>query len=351
MNGAGTLWIAAILLHALATAWAFRHLPGERWMMLASLPVRALAPGRWAAINLTYYGLISGLAISIALALALFLIGATSQPLIPLLITVIGMLAVTLPASRLLNLLVEGHRQGFTIGGAAFVGILAVPWMAWLAHRVTGFSAEAAWPAAAWMLGALAPAYAIGEGIGRLACLSFGCCYGKPLATSPAWLQRLFARWTVVFRGPLKKAATESNLEGVPLLPVQQLTVLLSSAAGWLGITLFWQGHPVAAYTVAMVITQGWRFASEFLRADYRGGNRISAYQWMALVAAVYVIAIALFWPAITPTEPAVRSGAQTLTHPLSLALIIITGCTLWLRMGISTVTQAEITFSQTPPR
>jgi hypothetical protein len=34
-------------------------------------------------------------------------------------------------------------------------------------------------------------------------------------------------------------------------------------------------------------VTQVWRFLSEFLRADYRGSGRISAYQVMALFAAV----------------------------------------------------------------
>ena len=31
------------------------------------------------------------------------------------------------------------------------------------------------------VLAALAIGYILGEGLGRLACLSFGCCYGKPL--------------------------------------------------------------------------------------------------------------------------------------------------------------------------
>ncbi|MFH1477455.1 MAG: hypothetical protein ABIH24_08210 [Verrucomicrobiota bacterium] len=31
-----------------------------------------------------------------------------------------------------------------------------------------------------YLLGAVAPAYALGKGIGRLACISFGYCYGRP---------------------------------------------------------------------------------------------------------------------------------------------------------------------------
>ena len=41
-------------------------------------------------------------------------------------------------------------------------------------------------------LAALAVGYAFGEGIGRLACISYGCCYGKPLRTCGPRVKKIF---------------------------------------------------------------------------------------------------------------------------------------------------------------
>ena len=58
---------------------------------------------------------------------------------------------------------------------------------------------------------AAAIAYVLGESIGRLACLSFGCCYGMPLREANPAVARLFHNHNLVIHGPTKKAAYASG--------------------------------------------------------------------------------------------------------------------------------------------
>ena len=141
-------------------------------------------------------------------------------------------------------------------------------------------------------MAALAAAYALGEGIGRLACISFGCCYGKPMDEVHPLLRRLFAGRAFVFTGATKKIAYADGLQGREIFPVQAVTATIYCAAALIGVYLFLKGYFRAAFLVPLLATQLWRFVSEFARADYRGRGRISAYQKMALAAAAYGLAV-----------------------------------------------------------
>ncbi len=327
--------------------WAFRHLPAEQWQILAAVPLRREPDGHWHGVNLTYYGFFNALAAAIGVAIVLFLAGAAAVPIRDAALGVVLFLAVVLPASRVVNRIVEGHWHGFTVGGAAFVGLTVGPWLiAGLLLRRRPYIEAAAMTA--YMLGAVASAYAVGEGVGRLACISFGCCYGRPLDACPLWLRRLFGRAAVVFEGKLKKAAYAHGLDGRPLLPVQALTAVISSAAGLIGMTLFFFRHPMAAFLFSVAITQLWRFVSEFLRADYRGAGRISAYQWMALAGAVYAVLLTWLWPA-TGSAPDVVRGLNALWNPGALLLTLAVASVVFVRMGVSTVTTSRIGFGLHP--
>jgi prolipoprotein diacylglyceryltransferase len=328
---------------ALLFAWAFRHLPRERWQILAALPREREPGGGWRGVNLTYYGVFNALGVGVGLAVAIFLPGAMGLPLAYLTGCILAFLAVVLPASKLINRLVEGHWHGFTVGGGCFVGMVAVPWVIWGVSRLFLPPADAA-SAVPVVLGALAPAYALGEGIGRLACISFGCCYGRRLADSPAWLRPMFGRWAFVFEGRLKKASYANGYEGQRLIPVQALTAIVSSLAGLASVALFLSGRPVAAFVLAIVVTQVWRFLSEFLRADYRGAGRISAYQWMALAGAVYTVLLGLLWPAVPRTAPDVARGLALLWTPGAILFIEAVMGVVFFGMGVSTVTTSRIT-------
>ena len=323
-------------------AWSFRVLPRERWQVLAVVPRQKESDGAWRGANLTYYGLFNALGLTVAVAVALFLPGTVGLPLSQVAWCVLAVLAVVLPASKLINRLVEGHWHGFTVGGGAFAGMVAGPWAVWGVSRLTLPAVDGV-TAALYVLGALAPAYALGEGIGRLACISFGCCYGRPLADCPAWLQTLFSRGAFVFEGRLKKAAYAHGFEGQRLIPVQALTAIVSSLAGLGGMGLFLSGRPTAAFVLAMVATQVWRFVSEFLRADYRGAGRISAYQWMALAGAAYTVLIGLVWPGAPRPVPDVTRGLALLWTPGAILLIEVVAVAFFLRMGTSTVTTSRV--------
>jgi prolipoprotein diacylglyceryltransferase len=197
-----------------------------------------------------------------------------------------------------------------------------------------------------YIMAAIAAAYAIGEGVGRLACISFGCCYGRPVSDCSIWLRKLFSRWAFVFNGPLKKACYEHGYAGQRLVPVQAVTAIISSCTGLAGIALFLNNMPLESYLVCIVLTQVWRFASEFLRADYRGKGQISAYQWMALAGTLYTAAIALFWPWARGAMPVTEKGLQLLWTPGSILFIEIISLLIFIRMGISTVTMSQLSFS-----
>lgn len=342
MSATVTVVLLAFFLTVLFV-WAFRRLPGERWQILATLPREREAGGSWRGVNLTYYGVFNALGVATAVLAAVFLAGTTGVPLALLAWGLLAILAVCVPASRIVNRLVEGHWHGFTIGGASFVGMVLGPWLVWSVARL-GRAADGA-DAVLYVMGAVASAYALGEGIGRLACISFGCCYGRPLTDCPSWMRTLFSRWAFVFEGRLKKASYEHGFEGQRLIPVQALTAIISSAAGLAGVALFLRGRPALAYVLPIVVTQLWRFVSEFLRADYRGLGRISAYQRMALVGAAYTVLIGLLWPGVTGSAPDVARGFSLLWTPGAILFIEAIALFVFLRMGVSTVTTSHVAF------
>lgn len=69
-------------------------------------------------------------------------------------------------------------------------------------------------------LAALSIAYVLGEGIGRLACISFGCSYGNPVDQIRGWIWRFSLRHHSVFVGQTKEIVFASGLEGEPVAPV-----------------------------------------------------------------------------------------------------------------------------------
>lgn len=333
-------WIGGYAL-ALFTfiAWGGRNLPAERWQMLASLPVAKNGDGSWRAVNLTWYGALNALAYVLATATALVLLGAVGVGLGGLLAIVAGVLGLCIPASRLVARLVEGKRNTFSVGGASFVGIIAAPWIAML---VGLWSPEIA---VLPVLAALSIAYAVGEGVGRMACLSFGCCYGRPVDSLPRPWRNLFARWNIVFEGETKKAAYAHGLCGHQIVPVQLMTAYLYCGAAVAGLVLFFQGAFGAALILPLAVTQVWRVFSEFLRADYRGNQKISAYQIMAGIGVAYGVVLPLLFsaPALAPD---LGQGLTALwTAPVLLVLQAL-AVVIFLHTGRSTVTDSVVRFA-----
>lgn len=178
-------------------------------------------------------------------------------------------------------------------------------------------------------------ALALGEGIGRLGCISFGCCYGIPLAECPPVPAKLILYRGFQFLGETKKASYEGGFSGVLLAPLQAMATVVLTLTAFVAALLFLQGWYRASFVTSIVVSQLWRFASEQLRADDRGAGRISAYQWMALgLVALCLIGAPLI--SVSP-PPAARlsEAALQLWNPLALvalqtlwvALFVYTGC------------------------
>jgi hypothetical protein len=341
-NGVFILTLAA--LFSIFLGWSFRALPREEWQIIASLPTSRNEHGQWQGTNMTWYGLLTANAYLAAVVLLLVLLGAIRVPLGAAL-TVAGLLlAVCVPASKTVAFLVEGKRHTFTVGGAVFIGIIAAPWMIVLANQLPWIASGAHVPVIP-TLAAMGAAYAVGEGLGRTACISFGCCYGKPLSQSHPLVGRLFSRWGFIFAGETKKIAYAGGLEGERVIPVQALTAVLYIVTGLLSAYLFLENRSTTAFLLAILVTQGWRVYSETLRADYRGEGRISAYQVMGLAAIPYSLSLAAFFPGGGVVTPEALVGLRLLWQPAMVLLLQAFWLLIFLYTGRSAVTGSVLTF------
>lgn len=324
--------------------WGVRTLPRENWQILAAVPRHRETGGSWQGLNLTWYGLLTANAYLVATVILCLLLGALAVPLPAVLALALLLTGLCVPAARLVAWLVEGKTHTFTVGGAVFIGTLAAPWLIGLCNLLPWEKPEPVLPVLP-TLAAIVIAYAFGEGLGRLACLSFGCCYGKPLATCHPRLRRFFSRYPLVFTGSTKKIAYASGLDGTPVVPVQVLTAFLYTTCGLVSLWLFLEGHFAVAFVLGILVTQGWRVGSELLRADYRGEGRVSAYQWMGLAAIPYALTIAWFYTADTTVRPQLASGFDFFRHPGVLLALQALWLAIFVYTGRSTVTGATLSF------
>ncbi len=330
------------LFYTILLAWGFRALPGENWQILAAVPNGKKQGDTWEGLNFTYYGFFIAGAYTLGTIIMFVLLGAVRIPVSAITVISILMAALCLPASKVMAAVVEKKPHTSTGGGASFVGLLLAPWIVWITNRVMG----------PWMgfevpvmpvLAVLSIAYAFGEGTGRLACISFGCCYGKPLSRCHPFWRGLFKKFYFVFSGKTKKIAYADGLDGVPVVPIQAITSILYISVALLGTYLFLQGRPVAAFLVTLMVTQLWRLASEFLRADYRGESRISAYQWMSVAAVGYGLLLAYFFRNFKIPMADLLTGMLFLWNPAIFVFIQLLWLALFFSVGRSMVTGSRI--------
>lgn len=203
--------------------WSFKTLPGERWQIVCAVPVNKTESGTWQGMNLTYYGVFNALALCAAVTLMLVLAGAAGIAFSVLAVAVCLLLGCCLPASRMIARRVENKAYTISVGAAVFVGIVLGPWLlmltAAIAARFFFISFEPMTVLAAAIVG-----YTLGEGLGRLACISFGCCYGRPMASMPDWVQRHLGWMAFTYSGATKKIAYAHQLTGERIFAVQAVT-------------------------------------------------------------------------------------------------------------------------------
>lgn len=327
---------------ALLFSWAFKTLPGEDWQIIACLPGRKGPDGTWNGVNLTYYGFFNALAYVLAVVMFLLMMGALGVTIAGALSVVMPVLMICMWASRFIARWVEKKPHTFSVGAASFVGIIIAPmiivWVNLTLGRWWAFRIPVTQTMAAMLI-----AYAVGEGMGRLACISFGCCYGKPLADGHPLMKKIFHRMNFVFRGKTKKIAYAGQLEGRAVIPVQALTAVLYTGTGLISFYLFLKNFPLLALILTLLVTQIWRFASEFLRADYRGRGRISAYQIMTLLAMVYIL---IMMPLISESYhalPDLMMGIISLWDPGLIIFLTALGGVAFVYTGKSDVTCSSI--------
>lgn len=330
--------IGCTLFFTLVLFWGFRYLPGERCQIIASLPMKKNKEGSWSGINITYYGLLIACAQVIAVSMFCILMGAIRVSLNDLELLSVGLLLVCIVASKVLARLVEKKKNTFTVGGASFVGIITAPFMVMSFDVFLNKSIPLS-P----VMAALSVAYSLGEGLGRLACLSFGCCYGKPLSKIHPVLARALRNVCFSFEGTTKKIVYEGGLGNEKVVPVQAMTSILYVFAGLLGFYLFLNEHYGVAFILSIVITQGWRFFSEMLRADYRGQGKFTKYQYMTILAIVLAIGLQIYLPQTHHNKPDLLAGLRQLWNPTWMIFIQVLWATVFFYLGRSRVTYATI--------
>ena len=238
----------------------------------------------------------------------------------------------------------EKKENTLTIGGASFVGFIFLPLGLWLIEFVgkTYFGLRLPVLTA---LAAISIAYVFGESLGRLACVSFGCCYGKELVEIHPVLRRFFSNRCFVFTGKTKKIAYAHGMDGKKVFPIQAITSILYLFIGLSGILLYLKGHYMWAFLVTVVLSQLWRFFSEFFRADYRGDRSISVYQLMSIFVAFYVIPISMIFSQTTTALPLLQNGIRMIWDPMIILCIQGIFMMTFLYTGLSKVMYAHISF------
>lgn len=341
-NEAFVLSLGALL--ASVVFWAFRKLPDERWQFLASVPIVKDADGRWHGLNFTYYGLLTANALVFGVALLAVLFGSVHIPTSVTVAVILAVLLPCLPAARWVARLVEGKSCTFTIAGAFFVGILSAPAVLQALNYLLSFAAQPKVPILP-ALAALMIAYTFGEGLGRLACISFGCCYGVALLEAPPLLKRAFDHWHFVFSGDMKKISYASGLAGKQVIPIQAITCLIHLGVGLAATLLFLKAYFALAFVVSLTVTQGWRAFSEILRADHRGAGKLSAYQIMAILAIIYAGALTLLLAPEHDVIPQLAAGIAAVWRVEVFLLLQALWALVFLMFGKSMVTGAQISF------
>jgi len=184
--------------------WSFRTLPGEGWQILASMPMAKDDSGRWKGLNLTYYGLFTANAYGFALAVLFVLMGSLHVPMQRRSRWSRRCCCCGVPASRFIARAVRKEILHLYGWGSILRGDSGHPLDHQHRPRRNGGCSHLRHSA----LSAISISYAFGEGMGRLACISFGCCYGKPLSQSHPILRRVIENLSFTFHGKTKKIAS-----------------------------------------------------------------------------------------------------------------------------------------------
>jgi len=334
--------LLAALIFFIIYPLMFKTLPGEKWQIFAVIPLHKTGESTWQGVNITYYGLITATGCALAAAVFILMMAASGVPPASLFITGVCLFLLFTPLAKIMAFLVERKKHTLTIGGSIFAMLTIAPLINTGLNSISDII-DISQVDEIVFLASFITAYAFGEGFGRLACISFGCCYGREINGLPVFLRRIFSRFNFVFTCSTKKISYASGMAGVKTVPVQAITAVLYTASGLGSLYLFLKGFPCFSFFLSLIVTQLWRFFSEFLRADFRGAENISAYQVMSLVIIPYYIIYFLFSDVYLPPEPVLSSGLVFLWNPAVIIIIIALWSGILLYTGISSVTGSTV--------
>ena len=324
--------------------WGFRVLPRDHWQILFVVPTAEgqEGPDRQ-GINFTWYGFWSATGAVAACLWLIVLLGSVGASLLAIAALVTGIFLLCLPSARWIARVVERKPHTQTVAGATFMGFLGAPLIISLLNVLGKTEAGPLLPFFPSLAG-LGIALGLGEGIGRLACLSFGCCYGRPVSSLPERWRGLFGSLAVRFQGPLKKAVYAGQAADIPLVPIQAMTSTVVTTTSLIGSWLFLSGHFKAALLLTLAGTQGWRFVSEYGRRDERGpGESVTTYQLMAVMLLAGVLLLLILPVELAMPVVDLSRGLRSVWRIEVFLLLQLLWLALFAHLGRSQVTGAKL--------
>ncbi|MCA1927018.1 MAG: prolipoprotein diacylglyceryl transferase [Calditerrivibrio sp.] len=333
------------LILFLLSYFGIKKFPSERFQFLLAIPYKQISDGRWLSLNLTYYGLFNAIAYTLGSLVTTILLLSINIKIIQIFLIMLFTFIICIPSSKYVAYFIEKTKSGFTVGGAVFIGVLISPIAIIVSLYLTGFKDQST-SYIIPILTSLSIGYILGEGIGRIGCLSFGCCYGKSVdSLSDSFLKKIFGKWNTVYTGRLKKASYASNLCEQKTVPVQAMSIILYNTTGLISIILFIKGYYIFSLILVTFVSQLYRFFSEFLRADYRGEGKISAYQKMSIINVILITFYTIIFKSSLYPLAKISTGLLGVFNPVAMTIFAVLFLFTLIYTGISSVTYSITNF------
>lgn len=316
--------------------WGLKNLSRDEFQFFCAIPYKKIEENTYEGTNITFYGIISALSCSASVFLFLVLIKFIDFPLKLAYFILITIFLTGLYASRTLAYIIEKRKDTLTIGGATFVsGIISVPLIYFF---IKSFNINETYFLP--VLTALTTSYTFGEGLGRLACISFGCCYGKPAERYPKLPKIL----KIKFFSETKKAVYDSNYKNLELINIQGIVVCLFTILAILSVILIMLEKFKIALLISFTMPAIVRFFSEFFRDDNRGINyKLSTYQFFSLILVIYSL---IFLYIFKPLETKIYIKSTIFFSNTELIILTALFFTTLIHSGVSKVTASKISFN-----